>query len=313
MTKKPSIDRRAYLTAVGSGAVAALAGCLGEPEAQNETGDGGGDTGGEGNDTGTGNESGGDGGEEQAIVAGTAPGFPPFEIKRDGELTGFDVELLEAVVGAAPGYTFDRWSEFEFDSLIPALTGGDIDVIAAAMTITEERQQTISFTDPYYEADQSILVRAGGDFQPSELTDLAGRPIGAQTGTTGEGVIQSELIETGELSESNYNGYGNYTLAVQDLENGNIDAIVIDAPVAQTFASERDVEVAFTVETGEEYGFGIRQDDSDLQSALNEGLATVQDDGTYEELRNEWFSSESTATESGGNESTGTNATTTES
>ncbi|MWG34210.1 transporter substrate-binding domain-containing protein [Halomarina oriensis] len=309
MSDKSSIDRRAYLTAVGSGSVAALAGCLGEPDAENDTA-GGGD--GDGNDS-MGNDSGSGDGEEQAIVAGTAPGFPPFEIKQDGELTGFDVELLEAVVEAAPGYTFDRWSEFEFDSLIPALTGGDIDVIAAAMTITEERRQTIAFTDAYYEADQSILVRADGDFQPTELGDLAGRPIGAQTGTTGEGVIRSELIETGDLSESNYNGYGNYTLAVQDLENGNIDAIVIDKPVAETFASERDVEVAFTYETGEEYGFGIRQDAGDIQSALNEGLATVEEDGTYEELRNEWFSSESTTTESGGNESAGTESTSTES
>jgi polar amino acid transport system substrate-binding protein len=73
--------------------------------------------------------------------------------------------------------------------------------------------------------------------------------------------------------------------------NGNIDAIVIDQPVAQTFASQRDVDIAFTYETGERYGFGVRTDDDDLQEALNSGLSTVQDDGTYEEIRNEWFSS----------------------
>jgi polar amino acid transport system substrate-binding protein len=79
-------------------------------------------------------------------------------------------------------------------------------------------------------------------------------------------------------------------LSVQDLENGNIDAIVIDQPVAQTFASQRNVEIAFVYETGERYGFGVRTDDDDLQEALNSGLAAVQDDGTYEEIRNEWFS-----------------------
>ncbi|MFC5971854.1 basic amino acid ABC transporter substrate-binding protein [Halomarina salina] len=300
MTSERSIDRRAYLTAVGSGAVAALAGCLGEPSGEGTTDGGGGDGGGnttdgettEGTDSmgnGTGTEEGTDSGttqsgEEQAITAGTAPGFPPFEVKEGGELTGFDVELLEAVVSAAPGYTLDGWQEFEFDSLIPALSGGNIDVIAAAMTITEERKQTIAFTDPYYEADQSILVAAGSDFQPSQLSDLEGHPVGAQNGTTGEGVIENEL------SDVDYNGYGSYVLAVTDLENGNIDAVVLDKPVAQTFAQQRDVEVAFTYETGEEYGFGIQQNASELQSALNEGLATVQDDGTYEELRNEWFS-----------------------
>jgi polar amino acid transport system substrate-binding protein len=307
MPSKRTIDRRSYLAAVGSGAVAALAGCLGEPSDSTETdagGDGGDtDTGdgmtngspsGDDTETGTEEGTGTEGeettpGEEQPIVAGTAPGFPPFEIKEGGELTGFDIELFEAVVAEAPGYTFDRWSEFAFESLISALTSDEIDAIAAAMTITEERQQTIAFTDPYYEADQSVLVRAGGDFQPSELGDLAGQTLGAQTGTTGEQVIRTELIEPGDLSESNYNGYSNYVLAVTDLENGNIDAIVLDKPVAQTFADQRDVEVAFTYETGEEYGFGIRQNASELQSALNEGLATVQENGTYEELRNEWF------------------------
>ena len=294
MTSERSIDRRAYLTAVGSGAVAALAGCLGEPSGEGTTTSGGG--GGQSTDGETtegtdsaGNETGTDSGttqsgEEQAITAGTAPGFPPFEIKKGEKLTGFDIELLEAVVSQAPGYTLDGWQEFEFGSLIPALTGGNIDVIAAAMTITEERKQTIAFTDPYYEADQSILVRKGGDFQPSQLSDLEGHAVGAQSDTTGEQVVQDEL------SDVNYNGYGSYVLAVTDLENGNIDAVVLDKPVAQTFAEQRNVEVAFTYETGEEYGFGIRQNQSDLQSALNEGLSTVQENGTYEELRNKWFS-----------------------
>ncbi len=279
----------------------ALAGCLGEPPAEGDNGtngDGAGGNGsGDGNGT-TGENASGNGsdqettadGETQSITAGTAPGFPPFEIKEGGELTGFDVELLEAVVAAAPGYELDGWEEFEFSGLIPALTGGRIDVIAAAMTITEERQQTIAFSDPYYEADQSVLVRGDGEFSPSELADLSGRPIGAQKGTTGESVIKSELIEQGQLEQSNYNAYGNYTLAVQDLENGNIDAIVLDKPVAQTFAEQRNVTVAFTYETGEEYGFGLRQDADDMTAAINEGLATVQENGTYEELRNKWFS-----------------------
>jgi polar amino acid transport system substrate-binding protein len=287
----------------------ALAGCLGEPPGEGGSGGGNGSSGGDGSGGGNGsggngssgngsgggngsedNASGGGGGETTTITAGTAPGFPPFEIKEGGELTGFDVELLEAVVAAAPGYELGGWQEFEFSGLIPALTNDRIDVIAAAMTITEERKQTIAFSDPYYEADQSVLVREGGDFSPQSLDDLGGHPIGAQKGTTGEDVVKTELIEAGTLNQSNYKAYGNYTLAVQDLQNNNIDAIVLDKPVAQTFQAQRDVTVAFTYETGEQYGFGLRDGDEDLTTAINEGLATVQDDGTYEELRNEWFS-----------------------
>lgn len=268
------VDRREYLTLAGGAGVATtigLAGCLEDAE----NGDGEGDNGGNG-----------DGG--QTIVPGTAPGFEPFEMNVDGELVGFDIDLLAAVVEETD-YELGEWEEFDFASLIPALQNDRIDVIAAAMTINEERQQTIAFSDPYYNADQAVLVRAGGDFQPSELGDLSGHKVGAQEGTTGADVVEDELIEPGDLEESDFSTYGSYVLAVEDLENENLDAIVIDKPVADTFASSRDVEVAFVHETGERYGFGIRQDADDVQSALNSGLQTVQDDGTYEELTNEWF------------------------
>jgi len=256
-------SRRQYLTTVGGTAVTlSLAGCSGD--------------------------GGGDGTEEQpTIVAGTAPGFPPFEMKEGGELVGFDVDLLEAVV-AETEYAFEGWEEFEFDSLIPALTNNNIDVIAAGMTINEERDQTIDFSDPYYSSNQAIVVRSDGDFAPESLADLADRPIGAQKGTTGEGVVQDELVGD-EITESQYSAYDNYVLAIQDLENGNVDAVVIDIPVAETFASNRPVEVAFVYETGEEFGFGVRDGDDTRQTALNEGLAAVRENGTYEELTQKWF------------------------
>ena len=255
------LDRRTYLEAAGAIGSLALAGCLGG---------GGGD------------------GDATTITAGTAPGFPPFEIKEGGDLVGFDIDLLEAVV-AETDYTLAGWEEYEFDSLIPALTSERIDVVAAAMTINDERERTIDFTDPYYSADQAIVVREGGDFAPSALEDLGGHPIGAQKGTTGEGVVKDELIAAGTLREADYKAFDNYVLSVQALENGDIDAIVVDHPVAQTFAGQRDVEVAFVYETGENYGFGVREDADDLREALNAGLAAVRDGGRYTEIRDEWF------------------------
>ncbi|MFC7185753.1 basic amino acid ABC transporter substrate-binding protein [Halorubrum yunnanense] len=234
----------------------------------------------------------GDGGDGTTITPGTAPGFPPFEMQEDGELIGFDIELLEAVVGETE-YELGEWATFEFDSLIPALTQNEeIDVIAAAMTITEERQETIAFSDPYWESDQAILVRGGGDFQPSGWEDFEGVSVGAQSGTTGADQVQSNLVEPGIVAEDDSRTYGSYVLAVEDLENGNIDAVVVDNPVAETFAANRDVTIAFVEETGEEFGFGLRQGESDFQSALNDGLATVRDDGAYEEITNTWFGQE---------------------
>ena len=284
MGRERTTDRRTYLRTVGGAGAAGivgLAGCLGQP---GSGGDGGGtEGGGGGTEGGQGTTAGG-----REIVPGTAPGFPPFEIKEGGELTGFDVELLDAVV-AETDYTLAGWQEFEFDSLIPALTSERIDVIAAAMTITEERQQTIAFSDPYWSANQAIVVRDGGDFSPSSLQDPAGPSVGAQKGTTGEGVVQDELIGKGVISESDYRAFDNYVFAVQALENGDVDAVVVDEPVAQTFADQRNVRVAFVYDTGEQYGFGLRQDDTALVSALNAGLQAVQDSGQYDELRNQWF------------------------
>jgi polar amino acid transport system substrate-binding protein len=259
--KRMSLDRRAYLKTVGATGAVALtgtAGCLG------------------GN------------GDEMMLTAGTAPGFPPFEMKDGGELVGFDIDLLEAVVEETD-YTLDGWEEFDFDSLIPALTNDNIDVIAAAMTINDERDETIDFTDPYYSADQSILVASDGDYSPSSIEDLADHQLGAQSGTTGEGVVDDELIANGHITEGQYNSYDSYVLAVEDLINGNIDAVVLDTPVAETFAADRPVTVAFEYATGENYGFGIRDGASDLQTALNDGLQTVRDDGTYKDITASWF------------------------
>ncbi|MFB6235398.1 MAG: basic amino acid ABC transporter substrate-binding protein [Halopenitus sp.] len=255
------VSRRTYLKLTGASSVAGLsatAGCIG-------------------------------GGEKKTITPGTAPGFPPFEMKKDGELVGFDIDLLEAVV-AETDYTIDKWEEFEFSSLIPALTNKRIDTIAAAMTITEERQQKIAFSDPYWKSNQAVLVREGGDFQPGDWPDFEGKTVGAQSGTTGAGVIEKQLVKPGIISKSDFSTYGSYVLAVEDLENGNIDAIVIDQPVAKTFAANREVEVAFIHKTGEQFGFGLRQNEPELQTALNQGLATVKDNGTYEDLKKKWFS-----------------------
>lgn len=263
-----AVDRRRYLKLSGAAtfATVGLAGCLEDANGNDDD----------------------DGAADSEIVAGTAPGFEPFEMVIDGELVGFDIDLLEAVIDETD-YELDGWQEIEFDGLIPSLEDESIDVIAAAMTVTEDRQETIAFSDPYYSADQTVLVQTGGDVQPDELADLEGHNVGAQSGTTGEGIVEDELIAEGLIDESDYDSYDNYVLAVQELERGTLDAIIIDEPVAESFAADRDVEIAFVFETGEEYGFGVRQGDDDLQQALSEGVEAVQESSEYDEITQEWF------------------------
>ena len=276
MSREFSMDRRAYIRALGAGGVAVgLAGCNGngnggggvEIAFEIETGEQYGfgireEDGGRlaavnsglsaaredgiydaiyeeyieaGEDAGDVTEGADGGTDAGTIVAGTALGFPPFEFENsDGELVGFDVELTEAIV-ARTDYEFGGFETFEFDSLIPALQDGNIDLIAAAITITEDRDEQIDFSDPYYEANQAVLVRSGADFDPSSREDLEGSIVGAQSGTTGEGEVD-KLIDDGIISEGDKRTYDNYELAITDLENGNIDAVIIDVPAAADFA-----------------------------------------------------------------------------
>ncbi|MEF8771168.1 substrate-binding domain-containing protein [Halodesulfurarchaeum sp.] len=259
--KTTQFDRRNFLKAtglVGSLALTSTAGCLGGDE------------------------------EAMTLVAGTAPGFPPFEMKEGETLKGFDIDLLEAVVEETE-YELSEWSEFEFGSLSPALQNEKIDVIAAAMTIRADRDENIDFTDPYYDANQAILVASESGFTPATMSDLDGANVGAQKGTTGESTVETQLIEENLVAEGDYSSYGNYVLAVEDLVNGNIDAVVLDTPVADSFVADREVQVAFTYETGEQYGFAIREGASELQSTLNDGLATVKENGTYDDIVAQWF------------------------
>lgn len=260
------VSRRAYLKTVGGISVAGFAstaGCIGGL---------------------------GGSGSSMTIVPGTAPGFPPFEMKQGGKIVGFDIDLLSAVV-ANTDYELESWKGFEFSSLIPALKNDKITVIAAAMTINDKRDQTIDFTNSYYSADQAILVRKGASFSPSKLSALSGRAVGVQEGTTGASVVEKQLVKAGKLKQSNFKTYGNYVLAVEDLVNGNLGAVVLDTPVARTFVDRRSVSIASVHKTGEKYGFGVRTDANDLTKALNQGLKQVRNSGKYKKIRDKWFAS----------------------
>ena len=260
MSRAFSMDRRAYLRTVGVvGTSAAVAGCLG-----------------------------GDGGTD-AIVPGTSTPFRPFEYldEDSNELVGFDVELVEEAI-ARTDYEQGEWQDISFDQLETALLNGDIDMIAAALSINEDRQKKYTFTDPYYEVNQGVVVRDGGDFQPDELEDFEGRRVGAQSGTTGETEVEERMIDEGIIEEDDYRSYEDYNLAIQDLENGNIDGVMIDEPTANSFTEERDVVVAFTIATGEEYAFAMRPDD-DRVSDINDALSAMRDDGTYDEIRERYI------------------------
>ena len=226
--------------------------------------------------------------EENKIIVGTSADFPPFEYTNDqGTIIGFDIEMITMILEDA-GYTVEV-QDIAFDSLIPSLQNEKIDVIAAAMTITSAREEQIDFSDPYYEADQSVITKVDADLNLSTNKHLQNYTVGAQTGTTGAAWIQENLVDNGTLNEDDFKRYETYTLAVLDLVNENIDALVLDKPVAESYVKNQDVEIVMTIITEESYGLGVQEGNDDLLAEINGGLETLMDSEEWDELILKYF------------------------
>ena len=226
---------------------------------------------------------------ENKIIVGTSADYPPFEYVEGGKIVGFDIELITIILENLD-YTVEV-QDIGLDSLIPSLVNGKIDVIAAAMTITPEREEQIDLSDPYYSSDQTILVNVDSDINIDETSDLATLTIGVQTGTTGEIWLIDNLINipNATMTDDQLKRYDTYTLAVLDLDNGNVDAIILDKPVAEAFAEDIDRRVAYVNETDENFGFGVKTGNEDLLNELNGELKLFMETNEWAELLTKYF------------------------
>ncbi len=218
----------------------------------------------------------------ELLVCTDAP-YSPFEnVDEDGNVSdGFDVELVEAI-GEELGLTV-TWTIQPFDGIWLAPAAGTCDLVASAMTITEDRAAQALFSDPYYDADQSLMVAAGSGF--ASLDDLVGESVAVQTGTTGEIYASQNAPEGVEIVS-----FDEPAAMFLALEGGDVSAILQDLPVNAERAQQDDqFELAETFPTGEQYGFATAQENTDLMDAINEGLAAVRDAGTYDEIFEKYF------------------------
>jgi polar amino acid transport system substrate-binding protein len=269
-----SKTRLTALFAVFLVAIASLvvAGCGGG----GSTTSGGGETAAE--TTGGGEEAGGGGGEP--LTVGSDIPYPPFEQGRPGEYTGFDVELMEAIAEK-----IGRAAEFQdtsFETIFRDVAQGKFEAVISAATITEEREQAVDFSNPYYLSEQAVLVKEGSPIQ--SLEELEGKTVAVQQGTTGQ-ELAKEKIGGAEIRP-----FPEGPDAVNALKAGTVEAVVIDAPVAQNAVEKSGgVEIAEKVPTEEEYGIAVAQGNTELLEEINKGLKEVQDDGTYKKIYEKWF------------------------
>lgn len=223
----------------------------------------------------------GGGADDSVWNVGTEPAFPPFESTENGEIVGFDIDLMNAIAERA-GKTVE-FESLPFDGLIPGLQGGSIDAAISGMTITEERAQTVDFSDPYFDAGLAIAVQdSTTDIQ--SLDDLEGKKIAVQIGTTGastaEGVPNTEIRT-----------FDSAPLALQELANGNVDAVVNDAPVtldAIKTGNIPGIQVVGQLLTEEAYGIALPKGSENVE-VINTALAEIKADGTYATLYEKWF------------------------
>jgi len=220
----------------------------------------------------------------ETYTVGTSAGFPPFEYVEDGEIVGFDMDLMKAI-GEEMGFEVE-FKDIAFDSLIPALKAGNIDIVAAGMTITEQREENVDFTNSYYSADQSIIVK---EESGKDISVLYGdNDVSVQTGTTGDLWVTEKLADKGILT-GDIKRYDTFVLCVSDLVNGNVDAVVLDSPVAERFSEIRPVEIVGIIVTGENYGLAVDEGNTELLDMLNEGLRKVNESDKMAEIIDKYF------------------------
>lgn len=212
--------------------------------------------------------------------------YRPFEFTQDGEPVGFDIDLMNEI-GERAGLQVE-FQNVTFDGIIQGLNNGLYDAAISAMTITEERAQQVDFSEPYFNADQSLLVKSGSDIQSTD--DLADKRVGVQLGTTGAAEAQA-LADEGKIAE--VRRFDTIEDAFTALENDQVQAVINDFPVSADKAktSNGSLEVVETIPTGEQYGIAFPKD-SELVDPVNQALQEIKEDGTYAEIYEKWFGQE---------------------
>jgi len=208
--------------------------------------------------------------------------WPPFEwTDTAGNYYGFDLDVMR-LIAVLEGYEIEIVS-YDWEIIFDDVGIGRADIGASGATITEARELKVDFSDPYWTSDQAIIVRA--DSGLNIVTALSGGyKVGAQVGTTGAGWIQENLIDKGVdvvLAQ-----YTLYPLAVLDLQNKNIDAVIQDEPASRaSIAAEKGLLIAGVIETGEQFGFFVAEEDPNgLLAKINSGVKKLQASGAWDNL-----------------------------
>jgi len=221
----------------------------------------------------------------ETLRVATDPSFVPFEMldQETGEMIGFDMEIIAEVAQRA-GFDY-KLNTMDFNGIIPALQTGNVDIAIAGITITEEREKIVDFSDPYYDSGLRILVRQDNN-DVSEIADLEGLKIGSKIGSTSYDFLKKNLDENDGVTP--YPGSADMYMA---LMSGAVDAVFYDAPNVGYFArtkGEGKVKTIGKMYEGQQYGIALKNG-SEWVDEVNEAIASMKEDGTYKNIYEKWF------------------------
>lgn len=214
---------------------------------------------------------------------GTNATFPPYEYKDGDAVVGIDPDIAQALADKL-GLKLEV-VDMEFDSLVASVQSGKVDIVLAGMTVNEERKKNVDFTDSYANGVQVIIVADGSDI--ATFDDLAGKLIGVQQGTTGH------VYCSDDWGEGNVVAFQSGAAAVQALQQGKVDCVVIDQEPAKAFVEANDgLKILDTQYANEDYAAAVSKKNPELTEALNKALQELKDDGTVQEILDKYIKAE---------------------
>ena len=221
--------------------------------------------------------------EAGKLTMATNATFPPYEMTTDaGEFEGIDIEAAQAIADKL-GLEL-QIDDMDFDAALLSVQQGKADIVMAGVTVTDERKAVMDFSDSYATGIQSIIVPEGSDIASPD--DLAGKKIGTQRGTTGY------IYCSDDFGDDNVVAYDDGLTAVQALNNGQVDAVVIDnAPAQEFIAANPGLKILDTSYAEEDYAIGMAKGSS-LEDAVNAALKELKADGTLQSIVDKYITAE---------------------
>ncbi|MFB4340001.1 arginine ABC transporter substrate-binding protein [Pantoea sp. CS_6] len=221
----------------------------------------------------------------EKIRFATSATYPPFEsLNSDNQIVGFDIDLAKALCQQMKAEC--SFTNTAFDSLIPSLKFRRYDAVIAGMDITAERSKQVDFTQPYY-ANSAIVIAPKGKF--SAISDLNGKRVGVENGTTHQKYLQDKLSDIKVVA------YDSYQNAILDMKSGRLDGVFGDSAVVnQWLKTNSDLASVGEHVTDADYfgtglGIAVRKGNDGLREKLNQALAALKANGTWQKINQQWF------------------------